>query len=75
MFRMPFSGVPAATSATALATSLAAIGWIAVAGSRTVSPSVVQDRTASMNSMNWVARTIEGIRPAARMSSWSTLAR
>jgi hypothetical protein len=59
MLRMPLSGAPAATSATALATSLEAIGWIGVAGNRTVSPSAVQDRTASMNSMNCVARTIE----------------
>lgn len=56
MLRMPFSGAPAATSATALATSLEAIDWIGVAGNRTVSPSAVQDRTASMNC---VARTIE----------------
>ncbi|BBJ44142.1 hypothetical protein SSPO_068600 [Streptomyces antimycoticus] len=69
-------GVPAATSATAAATSLAAIGWIGVAGSRTVSASAVQDMAASMNSMNCVARTIEyGTGPAARISSWSTLAR
>lgn len=50
MSRMPFSGAPTAASATASATSLAAIGWIGVAGSRTVSLSAVQDRTASMNS-------------------------
>ncbi|GDY50300.1 hypothetical protein SVIO_009230 [Streptomyces violaceusniger] len=50
---------PWATSVTAAATSLAAIGWIGVAGSRTVSLSAVQDMVASMNSMNCVARTIE----------------
>ncbi len=56
---MPFSGAPAATSATAAATSLAAMGWTGVAGSRTVSASAVQNRAPSMNSMNCVARTIE----------------
>jgi hypothetical protein len=75
-FRVPRSGAPTATSATAFATSAEAIGCTGVPGSRTVSPSAVQDRTASANSKNWVARTIEyGTGPAFRISSCSTLAR
>ena len=59
MLMTPLSGLSAATSATMRATSAAAIGWIGVRGRRTVSPSVVMDRVASMNSMNCVARTME----------------
>ena len=73
---VPCSGVPTLTSATAWATSAAAMGWTSVAGRRTVFLSAVQDSTASMNSKNCVARTIEyGTGPALRMSSCSTLAR
>ena len=76
MFRVPRSGAPMLTSATAWATSSAAMGWMRVAGRRTVFSSEVQDIVAAMNSKNCVARTIEyGTDPALRMSSCSTLAR
>jgi hypothetical protein len=48
----------------------------AVAGSRTVAASEVQDKTASMNSKNWVARTMEyGVGPCRSSSSCRGLAR
>lgn len=74
--RVARNGAPAQTSATAWATSEAAIGWSSVPGSRTVSSSDVHDSTESMNSKNWVTRTTDhGTGPALRMSSCSTLAR
>jgi hypothetical protein len=64
---VPCSGAPTLTSATARATSAEAMGWTSMAGSRTVSSSAVSDSTASMNSKNCVARTIEyGTGPALR---------
>jgi len=56
---MPFNGAPTETSPSALATSSAAIGWMSAGGSRTVLPSVASAAMLSMNSKNWVARTIE----------------
>lgn len=73
---VPPSGGEVATSARAATTSAAAIGWMCVEGSRTVCSSEVQDMTASTNSKNWVARTIEwGVGPFRRSSSWSAFAR
>jgi hypothetical protein len=75
-FRVPCSGAPTVTPATALATSADAIGCTGVAGSRTVSPSLVQERIDLTNSKNCVTRTIEwGTGPALRISSCSVLAR
>ena len=74
--RVPCSGLPALASATARATSAAAIGWTRVAGRRTVFSSALQVSAVSMNSKNWVTRTIEyGAEPDLSMSSCSTLAR
>jgi hypothetical protein len=56
---VPFSGGPAATSATAWATSSAAMGWKGATGTRTVLPSVAPSAMLLMNSKNCVARTIE----------------
>jgi hypothetical protein len=57
--RVPRSGAPALTSATAWAMSAEAIGWTSVAGSRTVVSSEVHDSTEFTNAKNCVERTSE----------------
>jgi len=54
-----FNGDPAATLATALATSSAAMGWKSTGGKRTVFPSVASSAMLLANSKNCVAWTIE----------------
>jgi hypothetical protein len=56
---MPFAGGPTVTSATALATSSAAMGWMSTGARRTVVPSVAASAMRSTNSKNCVAWTIE----------------
>src|SRR6266700_6211403 len=55
---VPFTGSARAASATAVATSSAAIGWNSECDSRTVSPSTADCAMPRRNSKNWVARTI-----------------
>ena len=65
-----------ATSATAAATSSAAMGCMGADDSRTVSPSALDPAMAPMNSKNCVARTIVYGTPAALIrSSCATFAR
>ncbi len=56
---MPFTGGPTMTSATALATSSAAMGWMSTCARRTVLPLVAVSAMRLTNSKNWVAWTIE----------------
>src|SRR6516165_597069 len=55
---VPFTGSATAASATAVATSSAAIGWNNECDRRTVSPSMAACAMPRRNSKNWVARTI-----------------
>jgi hypothetical protein len=55
---VPLRGAASATSATAAATSSAAIGWTSTGGTRAVSPSVASSAMRRANSKNWVACTI-----------------
>ncbi len=52
ILRVPRSGVPALTSATALATSAEAMGWTRVAGRRTEFSSASEVSIEAMNSKN-----------------------
>jgi hypothetical protein len=73
---MPFTGGPTVTSASALATSSAAMGWMSTCARRTVAPVVASSAMRPTNSKNWVACTIESrIGESSISFSWAIFAR
>jgi hypothetical protein len=73
---MPFTGGRTVTSASALATSPAAMGWMRTCARRTMLPLVVSSAMRPTNSKNCVAWTIEwGIGESSISFSWASFAR